>query len=161
MQESAIILEAVYNNIFNKDANFSTFTDRLQVQKTVYLLQEMGLNIGDYGYRWYKHGPYSQKVQDDTFFISNNLPLVRVEASKLRFNETAIEIMEKFKRFFAYEREYNDSEWLEAIASIHYLLNYKMSLPDYEKVITKLKELKPYLNNESANKRAWEIALGI
>ena len=59
------LLKPVFKSIFNKEFNASEFEDRLEMQKAVYLLQNMGISVGDYRFLWYKHGPYSQTLQND------------------------------------------------------------------------------------------------
>lgn len=50
-----------------------TFDDRLLNQKKVFLLQELGVNLG-YSYNWYVRGPYSP---DLTTYIFNNLDVLK------------------------------------------------------------------------------------
>ena len=54
----------VYKKVFGESFSYGRFEDRLKMQKMVYLLQEEGVNIGHYGFEWYKHGPYSQVLLD-------------------------------------------------------------------------------------------------
>lgn len=156
MRESAVVFEAAYRQLFDCDISCYTFNDRLQAQKTAYILQAIGFNLGDYGYRWYKHGPYSQAVQDDLFFITNNLPVVKAEASQLEFTEVGYELLDQFQTIADERQDYDVPQWLEAVASIHYLQKYKVSAPNREKVITELERLKPHLNNNHENLRAWQ-----
>ena len=59
------LLKPVFKSIFDRDFQPNVFEDRLEMQKTVYLLQNMGISVGDYKFMWYKHGPYSQILQND------------------------------------------------------------------------------------------------
>ena len=45
-----------------------TIEDRLKLQKTIYLLEEFGLNLG-YGFGWYKYGPYSSDLVQDAYTV--------------------------------------------------------------------------------------------
>jgi hypothetical protein len=45
------------------------FNSRLAFQKKVYLLQELGLRLGN-TYGWYIHGPYSRDVASDGFQLA-------------------------------------------------------------------------------------------
>ena len=58
----------VYNEIYGRDFDYSNFDQRMEMQKAIYLLQDMGVPVGDYGFRWYLHGPYSQSLQDDMYY---------------------------------------------------------------------------------------------
>ena len=42
--------------------------DRLKLQKTIYLLEIHGLQLG-YGFSWYKYGPYSQDLVYDAYTV--------------------------------------------------------------------------------------------
>ena len=59
------LLKSVFENIFERPFKAREFSDRLELQKVVYLLQNMGISVGDYRFIWYKHGPYSQTLQND------------------------------------------------------------------------------------------------
>ena len=58
----------VYKMLYGRNFHYVNFDQRLEMQKAVYLLQDMGVPIGDYGFRWYQHGPYSQNLQDDMYY---------------------------------------------------------------------------------------------
>src|SRR2546428_11423068 len=45
------------------------FEKRLEFQKTIYLLQEGGADLG-YQFGWYKHGPYSSSLADDAYVLA-------------------------------------------------------------------------------------------
>ena len=48
------LLEPVFKYIFDRKFNPSSFEDRLEMQKSVYILQNMGISVGDYNFLWYK-----------------------------------------------------------------------------------------------------------
>ena len=93
----------------------SDFNARLVLQKTIYFLQEFGLNI-DYSYSWYLRGPYSPPLTRDAYELAKSYAKIQV----VRFVDS-----EKERRFceflsfikpIAYNRAY-----LERVASIHFL----------------------------------------
>ena len=107
----------VYKKVFGQSFSYSSFDDRLKMQKMVYLLQEEGVNIGHYGFDWYKHGPYSQVLLDDMYKEDGNACI------KLNYTSDAESRIERLKDIF------NDSEaqeiygmknWTECLASIHF-----------------------------------------
>ena len=55
---SNIYIAPVYKEIYGKEFTAS-FDHRMEMQKAVYLLTEMGVPVGNYGFYWYLHGPYS------------------------------------------------------------------------------------------------------
>ncbi|MEG0836180.1 MAG: hypothetical protein RR413_12135, partial [Christensenellaceae bacterium] len=58
------IISRVFQDVMGRTANFGSFEDRLEMQKIVYLIYELGVSCGDFSFRWYKHGPYSQQLQN-------------------------------------------------------------------------------------------------
>ncbi len=43
------------------DLSVKDFHSRLSLQKTVYLIQLAGIDLG-YRFSWYRHGPYSREL---------------------------------------------------------------------------------------------------
>ena len=39
--------------------------DRIKLQKAVYVLENMGVHVGDYSFSWNKYGPYSLALDSD------------------------------------------------------------------------------------------------
>ena len=96
-----------------------TFDDRLISQKKVFLLQELGVNIG-YSYNWYVHGPYSP---DLTTYIFNNLDVLKEQDfSNYRFSDT---VQGKIDSVNALANAKPDSlsipSWYELLASVLYI----------------------------------------
>lgn len=148
--EQSIILKGVYKEILNEDFNYSTFEKRLKLQKVVYLLQEMGLNVGGYSFSWYKHGPYSQSLQEDAYHSSIYI------GQTIDFTDNAKDMIERFKAIVNVQiDDYNKSQWLETLASIRYLKRH-YDLADHE-VLEELVSRKPHLNVASDNEKALNI----
>lgn len=148
--EQSIILKGVYSETMNEDFNYGTFEKRLKLQKIVYLLQEMGLNVGGYSFSWYKHGPYSQSLQEDAYHSSLYI------AQTIDFTDNAKDTISQFKDVVnEHTEKYNKSQWLETLASIRYLKKH-YSFSDDE-VLEELVSRKPHLNVEADNKRALTI----
>lgn len=59
------LLKPVFESVFDREFQQTSFEDRLEMQKTIYLLQNLGISVGNYNFLWYKHGPYSQTLQND------------------------------------------------------------------------------------------------
>jgi uncharacterized protein YwgA len=145
-----IVLKACYNYIFEEDFDYCDFDKRLNLQKSLYLLQNMGLNVGGYGFYWYKHGPYSQALQEDAY------KTLDLEVPKgLKFTDAAQKLTKKLKYYIEEKPDgYTISEWLEAIASVHYLLDEYSD----DEVLDVLEDRKPHLINRKSNKKALKIA---
>jgi len=100
---------------FDADSFITNFQSRLIVQKTIYLMQAFGLNLG-YFYNWYIHGPYSPSLAKDAFALAKTKKTSRL----VRFVDPSMEIrFLDFQRFI--ENHKSDPVWLEKIASTHFL----------------------------------------
>lgn len=145
------ILNTVFSNIFDKQFTFSSFDERLEMQKAVYLMGELGASCGDYGFTWYKHGPYSQSLQNAMFGLID--PPKRLESITLSPNaEKAIKWIRETSSLS--REKYDLAEWLEAIASIHYIKTYMWPTSTKRELKSHLKTLKPHLNCEADNDKA-------
>ena len=144
----------IYERLYEKSFNYGEFDQRMEMQKAVYLLQNMGVPIGNYGFRWYKHGPYSQQLQDDMYFekgrISGPVTLIR-------------EYSESVDRLYRVihsnvDSVYSTSHWVECLASLHYL---KENLLPYgakeDDVVRALEMRKPHLAEHEINVRAYRL----
>lgn len=147
-------LKPVYQKVFDQPFSYGIFEDRLMMQKMVYLLQEEGVNIGHYGFEWYKHGPYSQALLDDMYAED------RTESVALNYTADAEERVNKLKMMFNDEEAkqgYGMKNWTECLASIHFLRKKELgSNTSEERVLQVLKGRKPHLDNDSLNKKAYK-----
>lgn len=148
-------LAPIYNAVFNEDFSYNDFDKRMKMQKAVYLLEQMGLNIGGYGYIWYKYGPYSQQLQDDMYHadVRNNAdiefsPIAKQDINKLR---------DMLNRGKEEDIPYDLPRWIECLASLYFLKeNVLSSCASEERILSELEKRKNYLNSETANKIALE-----
>lgn len=142
------LLAAVFQNVFEKEPNFRCFDDRLEMQKTVYLLREMGVTCGNYPFRWYKHGPYSQGLQN---VMISSAP----QQEPVSFSEIGAQGIGKLKNLLHVDHTgYSDADWMEALGSLHYLRKYREPTLDDRALLLLLTELKPNLSNEALNREA-------
>lgn len=132
-----------------------TFDDRLISQKKVFLLQELGVNIG-YSYNWYVRGPYSP---DLTTYIFNNLDVLKEQDfSNYRFSDT---VQGKIDSVNALADTKPDSlsipSWYELLASVLYI-HKKWKKKD---VFTSLIQYKPQYTHDQFDAAVKELsALG-
>ena len=99
------LLKPVFKSIFDRDFRPDVFEDRMEMQKAVYLLQNMGISVGDYRFMWYKHGPYSQTLQNDI------LNLYGVDDIDINFSADAKKEIDILKSvIFKEGLEYNESQ---------------------------------------------------
>lgn len=150
---SNYLLKPVFKSIFNKNFEPKNFEDRLEMQKTVYLLQNMGISVGDYKFMWYKHGPYSQTLQNDILNLRNT------EEINIEFSTDAKkEIKALQKAIFKKGIKYDTSQWVECLGSLQYIKeNILSSSIKDEKILTELKKRKPHLDKSKDNNIALQI----
>jgi len=145
----------VYKKVFDQQFSYGNFEDRLKMQKMVYLLQEEGVDIGHYGFDWYKHGPYSQALLDDMYMESGSACM------GLNYTSEAKEGIENLKDIFndvEANSIYGIRNWTECLASIHFLRNKEMgSNASEEEILQVLAKRKPHLDNDNLNKKAYRL----
>ncbi len=146
------MLNYVYKLLYKESFDYNDFGKRLKMQKGIYLLQEMGYSLGNYKFSWYKHGPYSQQLLDDSYNSGGGYVPSRVEIS----NEAKYDISRLASALITPDNNiYSNDKWAECLGSIRYIkeniLNYGAS---YKMVLDELVKRKPYLNNEVLNNEA-------
>jgi uncharacterized protein YwgA len=73
MNRRQIALKLVLNEL-GMNQSMDSFDERLTLQKTIYLLQQMGVHLG-YQFSWYIRGPYSRDLTADAFSnLGSELP---------------------------------------------------------------------------------------
>jgi len=98
-----------------------SFSDRLVTQKSIYLFQVMGFDLG-YRYSWYLRGPYSPALTADAFKVAeaeaNDIDLgsVQLTADARETARRITELLEKHR-----EAGLDKPQWAELLASMHYL----------------------------------------
>lgn len=110
------------------------FSDRLRMQKSIYLLQSFGVDLG-YEFYWYIHGVYSKELSKDgreAAVFTHELPDISNE-------EWSPNIKERIEKFMAFIKpKQHSANALEIISSILYL--HKLGLD--EDLVLKLVENK-------------------
>ena len=121
--------------------------DRIRIQKNTYLLDRLGLNLGEFLFLWDQYGPYSLELRNS----------VAAETGAIvEFSPDAIEQVKVVKNIIKRGTSLNmdDVPWLELICSLHYLKNYDCT-PDG--VIPELVKRKPHFKNDGINNIAMTI----
>ena len=148
----------VYKMIYGSDFDYGNFDQRLEMQKAIYLLQDMGVPVGDYGFRWYQHGPYSQSLQDDMFYESGR------ECKTVMISKEHAESINQLRKLIIDNPrgEYSRSFWVECMASLHYLSHNVLHFgATDEDVVEELERRKPHLNNREINLSAYRLVEGL
>ena len=148
------ILLPLYEKLYNKKFDYSNFDQRMEMQKAIYLLQDMGVPVGDYGFRWYIHGPYSQELHDDMHFENGRSFTAIVLAEEYtKCIEKLYEVIISSERGI-----YSISHWVECLASLHYLKSNILSFDaTNERAVEELEKRKTHLNERSINLKACKL----
>ncbi len=123
--------------------NMSSFKGRLILQKTIYLLEKFGINLG-YNFSWYVYGPYCPHLTDDGFELEE----IYIENPEVAFIDKKMEgNFNRFKKFIWGVK--NDTQLLELLASILYLKEH-----GYEKdaILKTILNKQLYFTKEKFNK---------
>ncbi len=108
-------LGAILKDVGNFD--MSEFKGRLILQKTVYLLQSFGVDLG-YKFGWYLHGTYCTKLAGDGF----ELKKVMDDIPKLEIKFTDVDVQSSYEKYMQFiDDKKFDPDLLEIASSIHYL----------------------------------------
>lgn len=144
------LLKPIYGQIFESDFHPNKFEDRLKIQKSIYLLQTIGISVGDYDFFWYKHGPYSQSLQNDI------LNILLTDDIDVNFSQDAIKSINLLRSiFFMSDIHYTTVRWIECLASVCYLKDNILPLSSSnENILNELEKRKPYLNHRKDNEKA-------
>lgn len=146
------LLKPVFEQVFEREFHSNEFDDRLEMQKMVYLLQNMGISVGRYSFLWYKHGPYSQTLQNDILRIQ------LAEDIKIEFSNDAKRAIKLLKQaLFKEEVSYCLAEWTECLGSLYYVKeNILPSSSTDEQILIELERRKPHLSHKEDNRIAIE-----
>jgi len=139
INEDVFNLGLVLRNLENFD--MSTFSGRLILQKTVYLMQAFGIYIG-HNFSWYLRGPYSSHLASVGFALQEVYD--RIPATGHFEKDT----QRKFETFLSFmSNKKTDADILEILASIHFL---KKIYPNMSKadIIEKVKNKQKYFTRK-------------
>ncbi|MBL7576465.1 hypothetical protein SAMN00017477_0097 [Peptoniphilus asaccharolyticus DSM 20463] len=141
------VLDSIYQQIIGESFDSSIFLERMKMQKIVYLMKVMGIEVGNYNFYWYKYGPYSQELQNDIISYNES-----IQDCSIKYSDDAIDTMNYIKGMVDINTEYDKAHWLECLGSIYYIkTNVMKSKVSDDKINEELKKRKKHLNNDNAN----------
>lgn len=122
--------------------NKDSFDDRLLSQKKIYLLEQLGVDLG-YSYNWYIRGPYSP---DLTTYIFNNLDMLKEQDfSSYKISNSVEQEIQKINNMVdSKPSELSVPSWYELLASVLYIKKNWNSPDCYQSLI----EHKPQYTKE-------------
>ena len=161
MDKNHILLKLVLDRIGFGNIAIETFEKRMILQKKIYLLQLTGVDL-EYRYNWYIYGPYSPALAHTAFTLREEIKYDD-EFNKYELNSKTKSKFDTLDKIFGlpFTPETNEPEWLELLASLHYLKHIAYwpgkSNPEFEEVFEKLKESKPHFTDKmDLAKISWE-----
>ena len=102
-----------------------SFEDRLILQKVVYLIQTIGVNLGYY-FQWYLHGPYSPSLTQDAYAISAELASGINESKNWKLGSESENRLQRLKDLVVSNGSQQvRARKLELLASVHFLIDRK------------------------------------
>lgn len=134
----------------------------INAQKMCFLLQLIDLDIGEFGYSWNYHGPFSPGLLAALRSLD-----AREEAAKEYYKsdsnikelllEEEIESIHLLMKKIALQDHSEDiSKWMELLGSIAYLSNSVLPGEDFIKVNEELKRRKSMFEDDTINICAWD-----
>ncbi len=161
MNKDHILLKLVLDRIGFENIKIGNFTVRKILQKKIYLLQLTGIDLG-YRYNWYLYGPYCPALASDTFSLRDEIEY-DYEFKDYELNSQTQSKLGTLKNIVDLPNTptTNEPEWLELLASLHYLKHIAYwsgkNNPEFEEVFEKLVESKPhFVGKENLATVAWE-----
>jgi len=98
-----------------------TLVDRIMIQEKVYLLQQLGIDLG-YQYNWYLKGPYSPTLTE--YIYDNHDLLNSIETGGISLNKKVIDKIEGVNSLTIDKpKGIDEASWYELLASILYIYN--------------------------------------
>lgn len=130
MDKQALVLGHILRQFPNFEFSMDTFDGRLRLQKIIYLLQAHDIYLG-YDFSWYLRGPYCTTLATSGFILNEFYPMMSTNHKEKSEGFLSNIIRARFKKFrdFIQGKE-NDSNFLEAAASLDFLLKTDMVQDD-------------------------------
>jgi len=161
MDQGRILLKLLLDEVDLGDLKLDSFRDRLCIQKKIYWVQITGLDLG-YRYNWYLRGPYCPSLTENVFLLKEEIENDEHDYEEYCLAETAKQLIVKVKELWARPENVsaNEPEWVELLASMHYLKTiayWPGKDVTKEQVVQKLIETKPHFRGkDNLIDKAWE-----
>ena len=121
--------------------SLETISDRILLQKKVFLAQDIGLPLG-YGYSWYIHGPYSTDLTAVAYqVIPEGCESIESNSLKAPYDRMIERVNSLESEIKKHEVKIGVVQWYELLASIAYW--YKRGYTEENEVVARIKETKP------------------
>jgi uncharacterized protein YwgA len=121
VEERCIALKLLLDEL-DVPTEIASVADRKRIQKSIYLLQPAGLDLG-YRFGWYLMGPYSPSLTRDYYDLAASLGEGEEDFKGMTLRRPVLQSLEKVKPLLAVPQgvPLDQASWLELVASVHYL----------------------------------------
>jgi len=140
---NSLIVGGILKRIYS-DFDMLTFSNRLHLQKIIYLVQAHGINLG-YTFSWYLHGPYSTELTRQAFNIDNFSNM-----KPIKFEDNDVE--KSFEEFISKLGSNKNNDFLLEVASSIHLLRKMHPTKTKEQIIEDIEK-----KSESFKSKGTEI----
>ena len=139
------------------DFKIKYFQDRLIMQKSVYLAQTAGVNLGCY-YHWYLYGPYSPSLTRDEYAIAMDISADMDESEGWKLDDKSLQRLENIQSIFAEPDRDKLAKKLELLASVHFLIDRRqVSGVDTSRITATLERFNKDFSKEEVEKALGEL----
>jgi len=139
------------------DFKINSFQDRLIMQKSVYLAQAAGVNLGYY-YHWYLYGPYSPSLTRDEYAIAMDISADMDESKGWKLDDKSLQRLENIQSIFAEPDRDKLAKKLELLASVHFLIDRRqVSGVDTSRITATLERFNKDFSKEEVEKALGEL----
>jgi hypothetical protein len=134
----------------------------INAQKMCYLLKKVGIDVGNYGYSWNFHGPFSPGLlvllhsldsqEEDVQYYCDN-----PEHPATFSDDEQEKVTSLIQNLHLAEHENDRSSWMELLGSLVFLSHSVLPGEDFANVVQELKSRKPQFSNDNENREAWDV----
>lgn len=133
------------------------FQSRLIMQKSVYLAQAAGVNLGYY-YHWYLYGPYSPSLTRDEYAIAIDISADMDESKGWKLDDKSSQRLKRIRGIFAGLKGDKLAKKLELLASVHFLIDRRqVSGVDTGRITATLERFNKDFSEEDVQKALGEL----
>lgn len=153
MRSDIRILLFIFKELFGEDFNKASSEDKVKLQRSVFLLQDLGVGYG-YGFAWFSCGVYSLALRNAIEGLKDNefKPIPLAPDAVITIKELS-EVINSTER-----NDYSVADWVNALSSLHYIRSYLLgSSSTKDEIIEYLERNKPRLNKHEVNQAAYRL----
>jgi len=128
-------------------SKIDTVDERKRVQKTIYLGQIAGVDLG-YNFGWYLKGPYSPELTKDYYDLDEALTEGDLEYQKKDLKGQLKEKLQSIKSIVTQPGDVplSQADWLELLASVHYQISKCDQVAARANIAREKPTLAPYIS---------------